>query len=132
MINAFMIIVLVLAIGGVGWVCYLRYREAKYNKEADERYRKFIANQAEVRRIIAGMKLQIAVIDQCEGKLKLLTVERDSLRVKESDLDPISAELIRIDSEYATTKALCERFLTKAEEMRRRLDVLYKECCSFK
>lgn len=130
MINAFMVTVLVLAIGGR--VCYRRYREAKYNKEADERYRKFIANQAEARRIIAGMKLQIAVIDQCEGKLKLLTVERDSLRVKESDLDPISAKLIRIDSEYATTKALCERFLTKAEEMKMRLDVLYKECCSFK
>jgi uncharacterized protein involved in exopolysaccharide biosynthesis len=125
-----MITVLVLAIGGQ--VCYRRYREAKYNKEADERYRKFIANQAEARWIIAGMKLQIAVIDKCEGKLKLLTVERDSLRVKESDLDPISAELIRIDSEYATTKALCERFLTKAEEMKMRLDVLYKECCSFK
>lgn len=130
MITAFMITVLVLAIGGR--VCYRWYREAKYNKEADERYRKFIANQDEARRIIAGMKLQIAVIDQCEGKLKLLTVERDSLRVKESDLDPISAELIRIDSEYATTKALCERFLTKAEEMKMRLDVLYKECCSFK
>lgn len=45
---------------------------------------------------------------------------------------PEHAGLIRIDSEYATTKALCERFLTKAEEMKMRLDVLYKECCSFK